>query len=157
MSSVYQYRIEKDRVTLTVRLRSGRQLEGCIFVQPSVYRHFGREEPFDLFNGPEPFFPILTSDGEPRLVAKAQVVEVGRIAPTEDDHERRITSRSADVELMLVDGTRRSGSILLELPSDRPRVLDLLNSSGDQFIRLFADDSISLVNVAAVEHVRPLD
>ena len=154
---MYQYRIEKDRVTVTVRLRGGECLEGSIFIEPSVYRHLGREEPSDVFNNPEPFFPLIPADGEPVLVAKSHVIEACPLTPTEDDLERRRAARTAGVELTLSDGTLRAGMVLLEMPSDRPRVLDLLNSSGDRFLRLFIGDSISLINVAAIERVRPLD
>jgi hypothetical protein len=154
---VYQYRIEKDRLAITIKLEGGDCIEGFIFVQPSVYRHLGREEPIDLFNAPEPFFPLVRSDGTTLLVAKDRVIEAWPIEPSDDDELRLAGTQAARLELILRDGTVRCGTMPLELPSDRPRLLDFLNSHHERFLALHAADAIRLINTHAIKCVRPLD
>jgi hypothetical protein len=43
------------------------------------------------------------------------------------------------------------------MPSDRPRVLDFLNRCAVRFITVIGEGEASLVNVRAIEHVRPRD
>lgn len=157
MSSVYTYRIEKDKLAVSIRLNGGENVHGFIFVQPSVYRHLGREESVDLFNSPEPFLPLVTNHGDTLLIAKDQVVEAWPVDETEADELRRATGRSVILEITLVDGAVRTGAVLLEMPSDRARPLDFLNQHHDRFLTLFADDAIHLVNMHCIERVRPLD
>jgi hypothetical protein len=154
---VYQYRIEKDRLAITIKLEGGECIEGFIFVQPSVYRHLGREEPIDLFNGSEPFFPLVRGDGTTLLVAKDRVIEAWPIVPSDDDDVRLASAHAAELEITLRDGAVRHGTVPLELPSDRPRLLDFLNSHHERFLALHAADAIRLINIHAIKCVRPLD
>jgi hypothetical protein len=157
---VYQYRIEKDRLAVTIRLHGGERVNGYIFVQPSIYRHLGREEPVDVFNAPEPFFPLQSELGT-LLLAKDRVIEAwpAETEPEEEEDEmRHASARAVGVQLTLTDGSERCGTILLELPSDRPRVLDFLNTMTDRFISMYDEDgALHLVNTRAIERVRPLD
>ncbi len=157
MSSVYSYRIEKDKLAVSVRLKGGENVHGFIFVQPSVYRHLGREEPVDVFNSSEPFLPIITDDGDTLLVAKDQIVEAWPVDETEADQLRRACARSVVLEITLVDGAVRTGAVLLGMPFDRTRPLDFLNQHKDRFLTLFTDDAIHLMNMRCIERVRPLD
>lgn len=157
MLSPDQYRIEKSRIAITLRLQGGEHVRGYIFLQPSAYLHLGREEPLDLFNSPEPFFPVETEDGEVRLVAKDRVVEVEGIPATSDDDFRRASARDVTLTLTLADGVVRTGCAYLEMPSDRPRLLDFLNTMTQRFFPLYVGEDIHLVNARAIEHVRPRD
>jgi hypothetical protein len=154
---VDDYRIEKERLAITLTLIGGEQVSGHIFVQPLAYAHRGREEPIDLLNDPEPFFPLEVNGGEMLLVAKDRVVEVSGIKTAEDDEVRRATARMALLQVTLTGGIVHFGSMRLELPSDRPRLLDYLNCSTDRFLTLYADRDLRLVNRAMIERVRPLD
>ncbi|MDQ3520114.1 MAG: hypothetical protein M3466_17145 [Gemmatimonadota bacterium] len=157
MTSVYQYRIEKDRLAVSIRLKTGENVHGFIFVQPSVYRHLGREEPVDVFNSQAPFIPLITDGGDTFLVSKDQIVEAWPVDDVEADELRRASACSVVLEITLVDGAVRTGAVLLEMPAGRARPLDFLNHHTDRFLTLFADDAIHLVNMRCIERVRPLD
>lgn len=152
-----QYRIEKSRISVTLRLMGGERLHGAIFVQPSIYGHYGREEPMHLFNAAEPFFPIETDDGAVLLIAKDRVVEVEGVTLSEEDDLRRVSARPVTLTITLADGVVRTGSIYLEMPSDRPRLLDFLNQYHQRFFAMYVDDDVFLINARAIEHVRPRD
>lgn len=157
MLSPDPYRIEKSRVAVVLRLRSGERIRGAIFVQPSAYLHFEREEPVDLFNAAEPFLPVEVDGGDVLLVAKDHVVEVEGAMGAHDDDLRLASARAATLTVTLSDGVVRTGKVFLEMPSDRARVLDYLNSIHDRFFVLHDEDEIYLINARAVEHVRPRD
>jgi hypothetical protein len=149
------YRIEKTRLAIAIRLRGGSVIQGFVFAQTTPYG--GREEPGDVLNGPDPFVPVETRGGQTLLVAKSHVIEAIPDSPAEIDELRRVTARNAEIELTLEDGTRRRGMVLIEMPHERPRVLDFLNSATDRFISLHAGGTVTLINRQAIACVRPLD
>src|SRR6476660_3183184 len=67
------YRIEKDRLAAVLVTVGGERLVGELFVQASPRNRYGREEAADILNSAEPFFPMLTNEGELFLVAKDRV------------------------------------------------------------------------------------
>ena len=154
---MYPYRIEKERIPVTLRLFGGQSLAGDIFVQPSSYRQLGHESPLDVMNAADAFFPFQRQDGTILLIPKERVAEVRGVTLTPEDEMRRDSARAVEVAVQLLDGSEHPGIILLEMPSDRPRVVDFLNFGRDRFFTLFGDNDIHLINVRAVEFVRPLD
>ncbi|MDQ3698363.1 MAG: hypothetical protein M3373_10110 [Gemmatimonadota bacterium] len=157
MLSPDQYRLEKNRIAVALRLLSGERVRGFIFVQPSNYYHVGHEEAIDLFNAPEPFFPIETDKGDVLLLAKDRVIEVEGVVPSEQDDLRRASARQVELTVTLADGVVRTGGVLLEMPSDRPRLLDFLNQISQRFFALYVDEDVYLINRSAIDQVRPRD
>ena len=149
------YRIEKTRLAIAIRLRGGSVLQGFVFAQATPYG--GREEPIDVLNGAEAFVPVEIKGGSTLLVAKEHVIEAIPDGPAEIDELRKVTARSAEVELTLEDGTKRRGVVLIEMPHDRPRVLDFLNSETHRFLTVYAGGTATLINRLAIACVRPLD
>jgi hypothetical protein len=154
---VFDYRIEKQRLGVTVLLASGDVVRGHVFVQPTGYGTHPHSGPHGLFNGPEPFFPLELEDGGVLLVAKERVAEVSGSSELADDELRRLAAREAMMEVTLASGMSYVGTVLLELPTDRPRLLDLLNDSRERFLTLYTSDGVRFVNRALIERVRPLD
>ena len=70
------YRIEKERVAVSLRMEGGATLDGYIFVQPNPYGYGGQERPIDVFNSADPFVPVSLEDGQVWLVAKRRIVEI---------------------------------------------------------------------------------
>jgi hypothetical protein len=150
--------IEKTRLPLALSLVGGEQLRGSIFVQPSAYRHLGREEPSDVFNAAEPFFPMLLDDGEEVvLIAKDRVIEVAGISIGDDSGRRPTGVPMALVQVVLSGGETRIGSIRLEIDMAGPRVLDFLNHCTDRFLPLYMADGIRLINRSLVDRISPLE
>jgi hypothetical protein len=110
-----------------------------------------------VLNSNERFFPIETPDGETLLVAKDRVVDVLAELPGDGDELRRASARSARLDIVLSGGVVRSGLVLLELPSDQPRLLDYLNRLSDRFLVLYDADGTRLINRALIERVLPRD
>ena len=150
------YRIEKYRLPVAVTLVGGVRMAGDVFVQAHARYRAGPEDAGDLFNSREPFFPIAT-DGDTHIVAKAMVTEVEADIVVDDDPLRRASAAYALVEIVMTDGTVRTGSVYLEVPIERPRLLDFLNFYNLRFLTLHTVDGARLINCRHIARVRPLD
>ena len=146
-----EYRIEKLRRELTVRLADGSSIEGEVFLRP-VSRHRSRpEEPADLLNDAEPFFALMRH-GEAVLVAKSQVTSA--LTTVDEDDALDTGALGVTVEVTLRDGTLCDGSIFMESRTDRPRLLDYLNSYSARFLPIVSPGQLLLVNTDSIAHVR---
>ena len=154
---MHEFRIEKDRCSVTLSLASGETITGAMFLQHAEDGDPRRESAHDVLNGPERFFPIETDAGETLLIAKDRVVEALTSLPENGDELRRASARSALLDVVLPSGDVRSGTVLIELPAGQPRVLDFLNRIGDRFLVLYAAEGTRLVNRALIERVHPRD
>jgi hypothetical protein len=152
------YRIEKERLSVVVVTVSGERIVGEMFVQAYAHHHTGPEGPSDIMNGDEPFFPLAVLTGETLLIAKEQVREVEYERPAEDeDPSTHVAARPAVVEVTMIGAAECSGCVYLELPYERPRLLDYLNRCGLRFIPLYTTEGVRLLNRRLIERVRPLE
>jgi hypothetical protein len=150
-----EYRIEKDRLAAVLVTVGGDRVAGELFVQASPRNRYGREEAADILNSAEPFFPMLTSDGQLFLVAKERVRELESRDPMPTDEWQ--IGAPATIEVMLTGGSVHQGNVYLESLSGRTRVLDYLNRVGERFLLLYTTRGTVLVNRSFIERVRPLD
>jgi len=156
-SSIDAYRIEKERLEVTITLEGSGELHGYIFLQPGVYGYASHSEPAALFNDRELFFPLELDNGDVLLLSKARVADISGLPLAEEDELVRASSPMALVEVTLAGGVTRLGSMRLEVRADRPRLLDYLNDNSQRFLMLYSDHGVRLVNRKLIERVRPLD
>lgn len=149
------YRIQKDRLAAVVVTVGGERMTGELFVQASPRNRYGREEAADVLNSAEPYFPMLTVEGELFLIAKERVREVESREPSPADEWR--IGAPATIEVTLTGGAVHSGNVYLESLSGRTRVLDYLNRVGERFLLLYTAHGTVLLNRSFIERVRPLD
>ena len=149
------YRIQKDRLAAVLVTVGGDRVVGEMFVQASPRNRYGREEAADILNSAEPFFPMLTSDGDLFLVAKDRVRELESRDPMPADEWQ--IGAPAQIEVMLTGGSLHRGNVYLESLSGRTRVLDYLNRVGERFLLLYTTGGTLLLNRSFIERVRPLD
>jgi hypothetical protein len=64
-----EFRIEKIQQPLKITLTSGERLAGIVFLEPMARNHAGPQEPRELLNEPEAFFPFSVG-GRVLLLAK---------------------------------------------------------------------------------------
>jgi hypothetical protein len=155
MPAMSDYRIEKLRRPLTLVLTDGTRLEGDVFLRP-VSRHRARpEDPGDMLNDTEPYFALVRKGegGDAVLIAKANVSRAETTIEGEA-HEEDLASLGVPVEVTLLDGTVCTGSIFLETRTDRPRLLDFLNSYERRFLPVVDARQVCLVNTQTIAHVR---
>ena len=152
-----EYRIEKFRYPVIVTLAGGERIAGDMFVQAYARFRSGPEEPPDILNGAEPFFPLVDERGETLLIAKDQVTEVEAVVTEEPDEFRLAGLRPEVIEITLAGGETRQGAVHLEVAVERPRLLDYLNALNLRFLVLQTTDGVRLINRRHIVRVRPLD
>jgi hypothetical protein len=150
-----EYRIAKDRHPVTLTLLGGELIVGAMFVQGQARHRSAPEDPADILNEPEPFFPVVTESGETLLIPKARVLEVAGDIPS-----HRLSDAGAPgvtIAVTLVGGIVRTGAVFLEMPGPAPRPLDFLNHFPERFFALHGTDEVRLINRDLIERVHPLD
>ena len=156
-SSTDAFKIEKERLEVTVTLEGCAEMRGFIFLQPRIYGYSSRSEPAALLNDSELFFPLELDNGDVLLLSKERVVDISGLPLDDEDELVRASSPMALLEITLAGGLTRLGSMRLEVRADRPRLLDYLNDSRQRFLMLYTDQGVRLVNRKLIERVRPLD
>ena len=157
------YRIETTRKAVILTMLTGEELRGNVFIHLSSYRPFELEDVSELFNADSPFFPLELDNAEVILVAKERVAEVaanrGDAASdqTSDQNPSEGPIPTALLQIILVGGEVRLGSIRLEMRPDRARVLDYLNALKSRFLTLYTSNEARLINRSLIDRVRPLD
>jgi hypothetical protein len=153
------YRIETTRKAVILTMLGGEEVRGNVFIHFSSYRPFELEDVSELFNAESPFFPLELDNDEVILIAKNRVGEVAadRGEASSDLAPRDPPSPTALLQVVLVGGEVRLGSIRLDAPPDRARVLDYLNALRSRFLTLYTSNEARLINRSLIDRVRPLD
>jgi hypothetical protein len=157
--SVNLYRIETAQKAVILVMLGGEELRGKVFIHFSSYHPFELEDVSELFNSNSVFFPLELENGEVILVSKEQVAEVAADHGDDasDQPARGGPTPTALLQVVLVGGEVRLGSIRLEGPPDRARVLDYLNALTSRFLILHTSNEARLINRSLIDRVRPLD
>ena len=135
-------------------LESGLRLDGDIFLQAFARFRAGPEEPLDVMNDADPFLPLVLPSGELLLIHKSKIAVVATQLPETDD-SADLGVVGMHVDLALVFGETRSGSVFPELRADRPRLVDYLNNTPEKFVPLFTAEQLLLVSMAHIAYARP--
>jgi hypothetical protein len=153
------YRIETTRKAVILTMLGGEELRGNVFIHFSSYRPFEFEDVSELFNADTPFFPLELETSEVVLISKERVAEVAadRGDGASDQIPSEGTIPTALLQIMLIGGEVRLGSIRLEAPPDRARVSDYLNALTSRFLTLYTSNEARLINRSLIDRVRPLD
>ena len=153
------YRIETTRKAVILTMLGGEELRGNVFIHFSSYHPFEFEDVSELFNGDTPFFPLELETSEVVLVSKERVAEVAanRGEYASDQVPSEGTIPTALLQIMLIGGEVRLGSIRLEAPPGRARVSDYLNALTSRFLTLYTSNEARLINRSLIDRVRPLD
>jgi hypothetical protein len=145
-----EFRVEKLRHNVELTLVTGERMTGTVFLEPVAKNHGGAQDPRELLNDAEPFFPFEHA-GALILVAKDQVklakYPVGKSpAPL----------RTTDARVLLSDGQSVEGAIIIEARTEADRLLDHLNHFGGRFLPMLTANRITqtLVNCRAIVGIR---
>ena len=152
------YHIETTQKAVIITMLGGEELRGNVFIHFSPSRPFELEDVSELFNSDTPFFPLELENAEVILVAKERVAEVA--ADREDTSDQPLRDPpipTSLLQIVLVGGEVRLGSIRLEARPGRARVLDYLNALTSRFLTLYTSNEARLINRSLIDRVRPLD
>jgi hypothetical protein len=153
------YRVETVRRSVALTMIGGEIVRGSVFIHSSSQRPFELEDVSELFNATEQFFPLELETEEVILVSKARVAEVTDAGggDASDQPPTGSPAPTALLQVVLIGGDVRVGSIRLEARPDRARVLDYLNRLNARFLTLYTSNEARLINRSLIDRVRPLD
>jgi hypothetical protein len=147
--------IPKRKVAVLVRLSSGAERRGSVFLDFIDVIHRGEQTLLDKFNDDYSWFPFLLSDRGVEIVNRDLVtqVEPGEGVPAElVCKENSPVFRREFVSIGLVDGRHVEGRIAMDLPDEFSRVSDFLNFPQN----FFAVETAAGFILISKRHVRTL-
>lgn len=109
----------------------GRVLRGRVFLPATAASHAGAMRAEEWMNDPQPFFPFLPDgEGSPVILNKDQLVVVTVAAAA--DRDETLDEVGAPVRRVGVEcgALRLVGDVVVDMPANHSRVLDLLNRPG---------------------------
>ncbi len=151
MSSIY--RVEKKEQPVVLFQSDGSVMKGVVFLSPSAYSHIGQQTLMDLLQEKEVFFPFKLEDGTFCVANKATITHI-RYQPEPRDTNLEGLGDQVDIQITFVGGEQLCGAIRVEMPEDRNRLFDFINTAG-QFFTLATQEANYLVNIAQIREVCP--
>lgn len=151
-------RVPKQAVPVEMALAGEPPRTVEVFVAEHRAHAFRRQDVLDLLEHEHSFLPARdVADGAWVIFNKETVmwlaVAFAAMAPGDvDDEAEELFDYRKVVRVVLQGGSSLQGEVLYSLPSDRARVVDVLNVEG-RFFRLWTPDRVFLVNKAFVLRV----
>lgn len=152
-----EYRIPTYRVRAELLLAGQETMPADLYLGEQSERELGRERPLDLFNGKKSFVPVKLPKEGTVLIRRTAVLVASLTAEDVRENDPRAEellaeartegtdAREVDVEVLLEDGTRITGTVAYVLPRGERRLQDFLNNS-DTFFRVWDGETLRLVN-----------
>jgi len=109
----------------------GRVMRGRVFLPATAASHAGAMRAEEWMNDPAPFFPFLPDgEGSPVILNKQRIVVVTVAASA--DRDETLDEVGAPMRRVLVEcgSLKLSGELVVDMPANHSRVLDLLNRPG---------------------------
>ncbi len=131
----------------------GRVLRGRVFLPATAESHSGAMRAEEWMNDVAPFFPFLPDgEGRPVILNKGQVVVVTVAASA--DHDEALEQVGPPVKHVRVEcgALRVEGDVLVDMPANHSRILDLLNRPG-AFLNVREGERHHLVRKSAITRV----
>jgi hypothetical protein len=131
----------------------GRVLRGRVFLPATAESHSGAMRAEEWMNDPSLFFPFLPDgEGRPVILNKSQVVVVTVAAAADrDDAQEQVGPPLKRVHVEC-GALRLEGDVLVDMPANHSRILDLLNRPG-AFLNVREGDRHHLVRKSAITRV----
>jgi hypothetical protein len=148
-----EFRVPRLLRGAEVLCADGRVLRGRVFLPASAEAHAGAMRAEEWMNDPASFFPFLPDgEGRPVILNKAQVVVVTVAAST--DHDETLEQVVPRVRRVRVEcgAVRLEGDVVVDMPLDQSRILDLLNRPG-AFLNVREGERHHLVRKAGITRV----
>jgi hypothetical protein len=136
-----EFRVEKLKHNLELTLITGEKMVGTVFLEPIARNHAGPQDPRELLNDPDPFFPFETN-GALILLAKDQVKLAKYPHP-----KGPLPLRMTEARIILSDGQTVDGLIVIEARTEADRFLDHLNHFDGRFLPMLTGNHITQVLV----------
>lgn len=147
------YRVEKSEQSVILFQADGSIMKGKVFLWPSHYSHHGQQTLLDLMRDKDAFFPFRSENGTFCVANKATITHIS-YNPGDSENGDRPLGSAENVLITFVGGEQLRGTITIELPEGRKRLIDFFNAA-DGYFGMQSGDSHHLVNSAQVRDIHP--
>lgn len=147
------YRVEKSEQPVTLFHGDGAVQSGVVFLSPSAYTHIGQQTLMDLLREKGDFFPFRGENGAFLVVNKETVSHI-RYQPSERERAAETLGTPVEVRISFIGGELLQGTVVIEMPEGRTRLLDFINEARGFFV-LRSDEAHYLVNVDQIRSASP--
>ncbi|MBE0597794.1 MAG: hypothetical protein IH614_11035 [Desulfuromonadales bacterium] len=120
------YRVEKSEQPVTVHLYDQGMRQGVVFLSPNSCTLCGAQSVLELLREKTRFLPFRNQQGELTLINKEVITYIG-FQPTEDEIPPLVCDE-VDVRIVFFGGELLEGTILLDQPAGKNRLLDYVNA-----------------------------
>jgi len=148
-----EFRVPRLLRAAEVVCSDGRVVRGRVFLPATAESHPGAMRAEEWMNDPAAFFPFLPDgEGRPIILNKAQVAVVTVAAAA--DHDETLEQVGPPVKRVRVEcgALRLEGEVLVDMPVDQSRILDVLNRPG-AFLNVREGDRHHLVRKSGITRV----
>ena len=146
-------KVPKKKVPLIVNFVGEKSIRGNIFLCSQSPFRVGEELVIDLLNEEDPFFPFeIENPPSIRFISKRNIMSADT---SEDSASEEGVGKKEEITVLLSDGQKLSGELLIEQPEHKSRVLDFFNSKEKGFFKLSNKTEIHYVNIEHVDQVIP--
>jgi hypothetical protein len=146
------YRVPTVPLQVELHCDDGRRLVGDVFLPAHSSRYQGAMTPQEWINTVSAFFPFRPFDGHTRTVLNRRTVVVVSVASpdaADEDEAVDLPSRMVEIE---AGGEQFRGQVVLDMPTNQRRVVDLLNGP-DPFLLLRVAGRHHLIQKAHITRV----
>jgi len=152
-AEVAEFHVPRLLRAAEVLCTDGRVLRGRVFLPASAESHAGAMRAEEWMNEATAFFPFLPDgEGRPVILNKAQVVVV-TVAASADQDETLDEVGSLVKRVRVECGALRvEGEVLVDMPANQSRILDLLNRPG-AFLNVREGERHHLVRKSGITRV----
>jgi hypothetical protein len=147
------YRVEKSELSVVVFQADGSIMKGVVFLSATAYSHMGKQTLLDLLKEPGDFFPFRSEAGDFCVTNKQTITHI-RFEPPEQEEQYQSLGDREDVQIKFVGGEQLGGTVTIEMPEGRNRLLDFINAMKGFFL-LQTQEAHYLVNVSQVRDINP--
>jgi hypothetical protein len=139
--------------TAEVLSADGRVLRGRVFLPAAAESHPGAMRAEEWMNDPSPFFPFLPDgEGRPVILNKLQLVVMSVQASADRDGAEGEVGAPLRRVRVECGALRLEGDVLVDMPANHSRILDLLNRPG-AFLTVREGDRHHLVRKSRITRV----
>jgi hypothetical protein len=152
-AGAHDYQIPRLLRAAELLVADGRVLRGRVFLPATAASHAGAMRAEEWMNDPLPFFPFLPDgEGSPVILNKEQLVVITVAASA--DKDETLDEVGAPVRHVSVEcgAVRLEGEVVVDMPANHSRVLDLLNRPG-AFLNLRDGERHHLIAKARITRV----
>ncbi len=144
-----EYRVDKREHPVVLFLADGLVLEGVVFLSAYASTHTGAQTMLDLLREDGTFLPFRSHDGNFTLVSKNAITHLRY--PSQGATDAAFGDQ-VKVRLTFFGGETLQGTIVIDMPQGKNRLIDYVNASPG-FFNLQGDEACYIANGNLVREI----